>query len=346
MNATITKKIKMECPICGDIHEIDEMSRTTTTIIKGEKVTYNESFYYCAYADEDENEFEIGDMINENLMNARNAYRIKKGLLTSHEIVEIRESYGLSQVDLARLLGWGEATISRYESKAIQDEAYDNMLRMIKNDPLRTLEFLEKNGEKFSKERKANIKRCIQKEIKERGREFSVRQSLKCDYVIYDDLSDKNGYTLLNIDKVESVISYYAEKLSDLYKEKMLPMLWYTDAMAYKQYQKAITGLVYLEKGMGVVPVGLNQIMSLDRVNVKEEESVHGSRYVFAKHKDVDQSCLDKRELEILNQIVKKFRDYSVQDMTAYMHEESAHKETLYGDIISFDRAREIRNFG
>lgn len=40
------------------------------------------------------------------------------------EIVAIRESYGLSQVDLAKLLGWGEATISRYESKAIQDEAY------------------------------------------------------------------------------------------------------------------------------------------------------------------------------------------------------------------------------
>lgn len=46
------------------------------------------------------------------------------GLLTSDEIVAIRESYGLSQVDLAKLLGWGEATISRYESKAIQDEAY------------------------------------------------------------------------------------------------------------------------------------------------------------------------------------------------------------------------------
>ena len=46
------------------------------------------------------------------------------GLLTSDEIVAIRESHGLSQADLAKLLGWGEATISRYESKAIQDEAY------------------------------------------------------------------------------------------------------------------------------------------------------------------------------------------------------------------------------
>lgn len=84
--------------------------------------------------------------MNKNLLNARNAYRKKKGLLTSDEIVAIRESYGLSQVDLAKLLGWGEATISRYESKAIQDEAYDMMLRLVKDDPLKAMELLKKNS--------------------------------------------------------------------------------------------------------------------------------------------------------------------------------------------------------
>lgn len=100
----------------------------TYRAIKGKEVVYEERFYFCANADEDENEFENGAMTNEKLLNARNAYRVKMGLLTSDEIVAIRESYGLSQVDLAKLLGWGEATISRYESKAIQDEAYDTML--------------------------------------------------------------------------------------------------------------------------------------------------------------------------------------------------------------------------
>lgn len=47
------------------------------------------------------------------------------------------------QVDLAKLMGWGEATISRYESKAIQDKAYDTMLRLIKDNPLQALEFLK-----------------------------------------------------------------------------------------------------------------------------------------------------------------------------------------------------------
>ena len=49
----------------------------TTITIKGKEVVYEERFYFCANADEDKNEFETGTMINENLLNARNAYQIK-----------------------------------------------------------------------------------------------------------------------------------------------------------------------------------------------------------------------------------------------------------------------------
>lgn len=148
--STLIRKVRMDCPLCGKTHEVEERKRVTTITLKGDKVTYEERFYFCANADDEENEFETGSMTNENLLNARNAYRVKHGLLTSDEIAAIRESYGLSQVDLAKLLGWEEATISRFESKAIQDEAYDTMLRLIKDNPLQALEFLKINADKFS----------------------------------------------------------------------------------------------------------------------------------------------------------------------------------------------------
>ena len=44
----LIKKIHMECPLCDKIHEVDEMERTTTLTIKGEKVIYNERLYFCA----------------------------------------------------------------------------------------------------------------------------------------------------------------------------------------------------------------------------------------------------------------------------------------------------------
>lgn len=339
------KRILMECPLCGKLHEVEERRRSSTLMVKDLQVDCEETYYYCCNSKEYENEFTTSKLSNSNLLNAHNHFRKKKGYLTSGEIVELREKYGVSQVELSRLMGWGEATISRYESKAIQDEAYDNMLRLIKDDPLKALEFLEKNKEKFSTTRRLEIKKKILRELDTHGREFSARQSLKCDYVIYDDPSEKNGYTLLNIDKLESVISYYAEKISDLYRGKMLSMLWYADAIAYKQYQRTITGLVYLQNNMGVVPVGLNRIMTLDKVNCREEETIHGSHYLFMKHKEVDQSYLNEDEVIILDKVVNKFRDVAVQDLVLYMQDEIACKNTTLGDIISFELAKEIREF-
>ncbi len=175
---SLIKKVYMECPLCGKKHEVEEKERFAETIIKGDRVSYKEKYCFCANSDEDENEFATSSMVNENLLNARNAYRVMHGLLTSDEIVEIRESYGLSQVDLARLLGWGEATVSRYESKAIQDDAYDSMLRLIKDNPLQALEFLRKNSSKFSLSKKNEIRKKMIEKLESYGKEHLTRQAL------------------------------------------------------------------------------------------------------------------------------------------------------------------------
>ncbi|MCM1499528.1 MAG: hypothetical protein NC124_13760 [Clostridium sp.] len=75
--AGLIRKVHMECPICDKVHEIEERKRKTTVVIKGEKVVYEERFYYCANANAEESEFETGNMLNENLLSARNEYRKK-----------------------------------------------------------------------------------------------------------------------------------------------------------------------------------------------------------------------------------------------------------------------------
>ena len=339
----LIKKIIMDCPICDQVHEVEERRRSASLMVKGIEVEYEETYFYCCNGKEYENEFETGKMSNSNLLNARNSYRRMKGYLTSNEIVAIREQYGVSQVELAKLLGWGEATISRYESKAIQDEAYDNMLRLIKANPLLTLQYLKKNKEKFTGERVMEIKQNIIRALNVYGKEYSTRQSLECDYAIYDNPSEQNGFTILNIDKVESVISYYAKKMSDTHKRKIMQMLWYADVLAYKQYRRAITGLVYVENNMGAVPIGQEHIVALDRVNSKED--VLESSYLFLPHNDVGIDCLSNNEIEVLDKVVTKFKDYKVQDMIAYTQNEDIYNNLIYGDVISFELAKEIRSF-
>ena len=347
MEASIlVRKIHMDCPLCDKTHEIEERKRFATITLKGDKVTYEERFYFCANADDDENEFETGSMTNENLLNARNAYRVKHGLLTSDEIVAIRESYGLSQVDLARLLGWGEATISRYESKAIQDEAYDTMLRLIKDNPLQALEFLKKNTDKFPDFKRIEVRSKIVEKLDSYGKEYLTRQAFESEYANFEEPSDSNGFTLLNIDKIEAAVSYMAERVSNLFKVKLMKMLWYADAFSYKENGYAITGLVYRHNEMGALPIGHHRLMNLEKLNVHEEVSInYDSMLHIYPAKGMDYSVLSNKDKMVLDAVIKKFKNYKAQEIVGYMHEEKAYQKTNPGEIIPFSLAKEIRNF-
>lgn len=214
-NIEIIKKESMNCPLCGHFHEVEMRKSRKESIVKGESVSYDEVYYYCPIGYDGEHEFVNSSLLDDNLLNARNAYRINHGLLTSKEIVEIRDFYKLSQVEMARLMGWGEATISRYESKSIQDETYDTMLRMVREDPNKALEFFDKNIDKFSRSRAQDIRLTILENIntlEEIARDGSLKiQFLENKQMDYSSLSDED---IKILDKViEKFEGYNAKQI-------------------------------------------------------------------------------------------------------------------------------------
>jgi putative zinc finger/helix-turn-helix YgiT family protein len=63
-------------------------------------------------------------------------YRKKHGLLSADEIRALRELFGLTQVDLARLLRLGANTVSRWEAgRNVQTGAMDMLLRLLRDLP-------------------------------------------------------------------------------------------------------------------------------------------------------------------------------------------------------------------
>ncbi len=63
-------------------------------------------------------------------------YRKRHDLLSADEIHEIREGFGLTQANLARLLRLGANTVSRWESgRNVQTAAMDILLRLIRDLP-------------------------------------------------------------------------------------------------------------------------------------------------------------------------------------------------------------------
>ena len=68
--------------------------------------------------------------MNELRRAAADEYRSKHGLLKSREIIKLREKLGMSQIEFARYLAVGEASIKRWETYYPQEEGQDQHIRI------------------------------------------------------------------------------------------------------------------------------------------------------------------------------------------------------------------------
>ena len=147
MNSKLLRVVKRYCPLCDKEHEVEERERLSSINIKGECVKYKEVYFECKETNEEENEFVSAKMMDENLLRARDVYRKEHNMLTSLEIKQIRQKYGVTQAEFSYMLGLGEVTITRYETKLIQDTTYDTMMKLMDKNAMFALESLEANKE-------------------------------------------------------------------------------------------------------------------------------------------------------------------------------------------------------
>ncbi|MGL6131386.1 MAG: type II TA system antitoxin MqsA family protein [Fusobacteriaceae bacterium] len=100
--------------------------------VKGTPITFMEKIA----VDEKTGE-EIFDPILEQENDRRifDRYKELKGLLTSQKIKEIRLKFGLTQVQFAQILGFGDKTIARYENGSVQDMAQNNLIKLVSKEP-------------------------------------------------------------------------------------------------------------------------------------------------------------------------------------------------------------------
>lgn len=333
---------EMDCPICNKTHEIQERRRITQAIVKEEIVDYEEVYFLCPFTDEQENEFVPAAIMGENLMRARNAYRIQKGLLTSNEIACIRGFYGLSQSDFSSLLGWGNVTVTRYESKMIQDETYDEMMRLVYENPLFALECIEKHSNRFSTEKYNRIRNTITKKVEELSSLYLKKKAIKSSYVRFEDRSNLNGNKTLDIEKIANVIGYFAQYVENLYKVKLMKLLWYTDALSFRRHGYSMTGLVYKHMPLGALPLAYAEIISLPTVEAIEEFIDEDICYRIRPKGQISCSAFSHDELNILETVTAKFKDFKTKELIEYMHKEPAYTQTTPNQIIPFSLAKQL----
>jgi len=333
-------KLQM-CELCGEEH-LEIKNKIVETELKGEAIKYESEYAYCPDLDED---ILIGNMLDKNLNRMRNAYRRKVNLLTSDELVELRNGLGISQKSMGIILGMGEATIGRIESKVIQDRTTDDTIRRIKEDPIYLLARLEivrdKIGEKVYK--KVLSKLDIEKEISTYNSKI-----LEIKYSQYKEYSKLNGMSRLDLEKIENMIIYFTNNCKNVFKTKLNKLLWYTDFKNFKVTKKGISGLVYNHKPFGAVPIGIEEILKLStqiKVEEKENEEYGSTFFEIIPLNEFNQNVFNSEELNILEKVAKKFKNTGNREISDYMHEEEAYIHTNNDQVINYKFGDQLKEF-
>ena len=331
------KMKKMYCPFCDKEHEIETVEKEAIVKIKGEEVKYIEQNYYCNLCDE---KFCDGEMIDNNLLNAKDQYRKNHNLLTSNEIKSIREKYDLSQSALALILGWGEITITRYETKEIQNENYDVILRKISDDPYYLYDCFRLNINKFNQKQQMKISKKI----------FSIAPNNdQTNKLIQESLIKKHfgldqeiiGRREISLQRILAVIEAIINSGIELYKTKLAKLLWFIDINHYKKTKQSITGLAYFHMAHGACPLGLDLILDSKNVIINEFEEEDYTKYLIEKV-EVDHKLSDI-ELDSINEVINKFKDLKTKELVDYMHREKAYLDTKPNEFISFSYAKYVQ---
>ncbi len=332
------------CPVCEVEREIKIGFKKETLAINNEPVEIEARVEYCATCKESFTDVEAEE---ENIQKAYRAYRQSHDLLQPEEIREIRERYGISQRAFSRLLGWGEITLHRYEAGALQDEAHNNELLLMK-DPDNFKLLFERSRHKLAPHLIRQIEKRLVELSSEKYQDW-FRKWLES-FFGFARIDIYSGFKHFDLEKFESAIMFFARHLDGVLKTKLNKLVWYFDFLCFKKLGVSATGTVYLHLTYGPVPKNydffLYKLVS-EGVLLMEEK-------IFDKAKDIigeiyfsveepDLSFFTVEERQCLEQVDKHFQNFNAAEISRYSHEEAGYRNTKEGDMISYEWAKDLK---
>ena len=334
----LNSEIKL-CLQCMDEHDVQNASISEMVAFKGRKVTYNAVYEYCENSDE---LMETEEMIKQNKLTMIDSYREEVGLMTSMQVSEVREKYTISQKDFSEVLGWGRATITRYENHQVQDRAHDDVLRMVASDPKWFIEKLMTAKDRLTA-KAFNKYAAIAKKLYKEGMDLYLKEAIEADYANCED-QIYCGNAKLNINKVTDLVNYLAQKVISLHKVKLMKLLWYSDNLNFKRVGHSITGLRYNALPMGAVPEAYDKIVALKDI-VSEEVQYDNYEYTaqkFSVKEGFEVKYLREEEIAVIDTVIESVGDMKTKQIIERMHEEDAYKFTDARQPISYKHAEKL----
>ena len=328
------------CDACGKEVEAKIITRQETFKVCGEDITIEAQILVCADCGE---ELFCEELDSATLVNAYNEYRRKHKLLFPDEIKKIREKYGLSQRGFAKLLNWGDKTICRYENGSVQDKVHNSLLLFLR-EPENMRTYLTENEITLDEKQKVKLLDTVEK--LEQDTEY--RAGRRFFELFFSNIPcEENGFKGFDYEKLCAMVLFFAHKSPELLKTKLMKLLNYSDMIFYKENGISMSGLKYAHLPYGPVPENFDILLGkMTADHIAHIEVVYDNGY--EKHQvipecDIPKGILSEEELDVLERIYAKFKDFGSGDISNYSHKEKGYSSTKQGKNISYSYAKYIQ---
>jgi len=336
---------KVICPVCEKEVEVEPIKKTITVKVRKENIEIPVTFFKCKECGYDE----IEDRENpiDELDLAYREYRKRHGMLQPEEITQLRKQYGLSQRELAKILGLSPATLSRYETGGLQEPAHDYLLQMLKK-PENMLEILNKNKELLKEKKIMALREILLNKInnKEKEKEIEERHNIKSETF--------RGNRKFSVERFKDIVYCIINRMEQMNyvvnKTKLNKLLFYTDFLHFREFGVSLTGAAYAKLPYGPCPDDFQHLLDLmekeNIIVVKEfyhpignEEIAESRLYTPASKREI---LLSQREKEFIDFVVKTIGSKKASELSDLSHKEKAYKETEDYKNIDYRYAKDI----
>jgi putative zinc finger/helix-turn-helix YgiT family protein len=326
------------CPNCEKEQDLDLIQSQEEIEVRGELISVSAKYYRCRTCGD---EFEDPGSNDDPLDKAYREYRSRHGMLQPEDIRSLRKKYGLTQHEFAKLLGWGLATLSRYENGALQDEAHDKTLRLAL-EPKNLMLLVKETPDGLSREREEKLTAKL-KASEEAT--CSLERVYEERFGTYkpDILS---GYKTLDLQKLFNAIIFFC--MEGLWKTVLNKEIFYADFKHFKGFSNSITGARYVRVPLGPVPDKWQYFFTLlieDGVLESEEifydENISGERLTSIRKPDL--SIFGNSELLTMSFVKEHFKGWTAKRISEFSHNEKGYKETPHRHLISYEYADDLQ---
>ena len=149
-------------------------------------------------------------------------------MLQPEDIKSFRKQYGLTQTELSQILGWGGATLSRYENGALQDEAHEKILKLVQ-EPSNLLKLILDTPNVLPREKGEKLiydLRQIEKQV------YSWERYVEEQIGDYNP-DEFSGYKKMDFRKLFNSVLYFCKE--GIMKTKLNKLLFYADFKHFKE---------------------------------------------------------------------------------------------------------------